>query len=401
MQPTTLSKSRFKTALECPRKLVYATDKNRYVNTKDSDDLLKSLAEGGHQVGALAKLMYPGGIEITAKSIDDQIRETEQLLKQEEITLFEPTFRHGNLLVRVDVLVKRGVDIKLIEVKAKGFDSVKGFRAKGNPNNIDSEWAPYIYDVAFQTLVLERSHEEWNVTPYLMLLDKSASASEQGVGTQFQVIHQGDRVEVVARPGFDPASLDTPLLTTREVSQEVQILRAIPVKTPAGNYEFDALVKWLGEDLAKGVDFPPYIGSQCKKCEFYCEPNEITDENRSGWAECFAIENQRPTNLSRSATVFGLYKLKVTDALLKPDRFALVDVDIEDFKGKKKPGEITLEQRQVLQVEEAQGEGDAFYLERDSLRDALAKWRFPLHFIDFETSRPALPFHKGRKPNEC
>ena len=27
MQPTTLSKSRFKIALECPRKLVYATDK--------------------------------------------------------------------------------------------------------------------------------------------------------------------------------------------------------------------------------------------------------------------------------------------------------------------------------------------------------------------------------------
>ncbi len=123
MQSTTLSKSRFKIALECPRKLVYDTDKMRYVNTKNSDDLLKSLAEGGHEVGALAKLMYPGGIEITASAIDEQVRETVRLLEQAEITLFEPTFRHGNLVVRVDVLVKRGAEIKLIEVKAEGFDS--------------------------------------------------------------------------------------------------------------------------------------------------------------------------------------------------------------------------------------------------------------------------------------
>lgn len=28
------------------------------------------------------------------------------------------------------------------------------------------------------------------------------------------------------------------------------------------------------------------------------------------------------------------------------------------------------------------------------------KWKFPLHFIDFETSTVALPFSKGRKPYE-
>ena len=54
MKATTLSKSRFKIALECPRKLVYSIDP-RYANSKDSDDLLKALAEWGHQVGALAQ----------------------------------------------------------------------------------------------------------------------------------------------------------------------------------------------------------------------------------------------------------------------------------------------------------------------------------------------------------
>lgn len=145
MKATTLSKSRFKIALECPRKLVYSIDP-RYANSKDSDDLLKALAEWGHQVGALAKLMYPGGIEITAVSPEEQIRETQRLLQQDEITLFEPTFRSGNLLVRVDVLVKRGRDIKLIEVKSKGFNPDKdSFRAKKSP--IEKVWRPYLYDV--------------------------------------------------------------------------------------------------------------------------------------------------------------------------------------------------------------------------------------------------------------
>ena len=28
----------------------------------------------------------------------------------------------------------------------------------------------------------------------------------------------------------------------------------------------------------------------------------------------------------------------------------------------------------------------------------MKKWKFPLHFIDFETSTPAIPFTRGRRP---
>jgi hypothetical protein len=86
--------------------------------------------------------------------------------------------------------------------------------------------------------------------------------------------------------------------------------------------------------------------------------------------------------------------------LLRPDRLALSEIDISDLKVKEVPGAISPTHRHVLQVEEARGEGEPIHLERNTLCDALFKWKFPLHFIDFETSRPALPFHKGRKPNE-
>lgn len=398
MKATTLSKSRFKIALECPRKLVYSTD-SRYANSKNSDDLLKALAEWGHQVGALAKLMYPGGIEIQEGSSEAQIRETERQLEQEEITLFEPTFRHGNLLIRVDVLVKRGNDIQLIEVKSKGFNSAKdSFRAQRSP--IEKEWRPYLYDVAFQNMVLEQCHPEWRITPYLMLLDTSATASLPGVGSQFEIKRHGSRVEVATHQGFDPASLAEPLLKAHDVTNEVKTLRENLVETPAGEQKFGDLINWLAGELAEGKDIVPYIGSQCKKCEFYCDPSERTVDCRSGWAECLELKYQRKITFPRPESVFGLYKHSKAATLLRANRIALAEVDTKDIQVNEEPGNISLTQRHVLQIEEAKGEGKAIFLETANLREAFASWRYPLHFIDFETARPALPFHKGRKPNE-
>jgi hypothetical protein len=61
MTPMTLSKTRFTLAMECLRKLDYARDP-RYHDARHNDDFLASLAEGGHQVGELARQMYPGGV---------------------------------------------------------------------------------------------------------------------------------------------------------------------------------------------------------------------------------------------------------------------------------------------------------------------------------------------------
>jgi len=50
MAPRTLSKSRFKLAVECPTKVFYSLDR-RYVNSKDEDEFLQALADGGFQAG--------------------------------------------------------------------------------------------------------------------------------------------------------------------------------------------------------------------------------------------------------------------------------------------------------------------------------------------------------------
>ena len=100
-------------------------------------------------------------------------RRRRQLLARENVTIFEGTIRHGNLLARVDVLRKRGNVVELIEVKSKSFDPTK--RRQEFPRQEDGElrpeWAAYLQDVAFQTYVFRKAYPGLEVRPFLLLVD--------------------------------------------------------------------------------------------------------------------------------------------------------------------------------------------------------------------------------------
>ena len=97
-----LTKSRFKLAVECPTKLFY-TGKDSYRNLLAEDSFMQALAEGGFQVGRMATMRYPNGIEVTERSNTRALARTQELLSSHDnIVLFEPAFAHEGLLVRVD-----------------------------------------------------------------------------------------------------------------------------------------------------------------------------------------------------------------------------------------------------------------------------------------------------------
>jgi len=70
-----LTKSRFKTGLSCPTKLYYQSNPNDFDNNHDENEFMQALAKGGLQVGELAKLYYPGGVEIDGLSKDVQLEQ--------------------------------------------------------------------------------------------------------------------------------------------------------------------------------------------------------------------------------------------------------------------------------------------------------------------------------------
>lgn len=178
--PRYLTKSRFKLALECPTKLFYSGKPQLYPDRREGDEFLQSLAEGGFQVGALAGLMFPGGVEVTARTHDGQLAETEQFLARQGVIIFEAAMRFGHLFIRIDVLKKVDNQVELIEIKAKGHDFTEPLCDVGAMRS-------YLQDVAFQLHVLRSRYPQLNVTSFLMLADKSAICTVQGLNQGFKV----------------------------------------------------------------------------------------------------------------------------------------------------------------------------------------------------------------------
>ena len=95
-----LSKSDFKIASTCPKKLVYK--KASYLTKNDSNEYMEMLAQGGYIVGKLAQLIYPDGIEIKGDTLESAISETKKLIDQNEsITLFEATVISNNKIIKL------------------------------------------------------------------------------------------------------------------------------------------------------------------------------------------------------------------------------------------------------------------------------------------------------------
>jgi hypothetical protein len=318
-----------------------------------------------------------------------------------EVVIFEATIQYENLLIRVDVLEKKGNQIHLFEVKAKGFDPKEDdFRTERGSHPVLAEWRPYLYDVTFQTYVLRLAYPEFAVTPHLMLLDKSVAVNVDGLNSMLPIETDGRQVTVTVDPAFDVHKIDPPVLRRIPVSTEVQVLLDHTLEVNGSQTPFSGFVDRASGILGAGSSFPVHIGSQCKRCSFYVDPVEATPDRKSGWAECMQTRF-RSTPPRRSETVFGLYKVRpeVLTRLLEDGSFALATLS-EDAVSPVDTAhdEIPLAHRQLFQVAEAHGEIDAPIIMKESLDRAIADWQWPLHFIDFETSRPALPYHRGRTP---
>jgi len=83
---------------------------------------------------------------------------------------------------------------------------------------------------------------------------------------------------------------------------------------------------------------------------------------------------------------------------LAENRIAMSDVTEADSAKKPhgKPG-LSLVNAMVAS-QKVQTLDDFFWIEKAALKQEMQQWRFPLHFIDFETTRVAIPFNRGRHP---
>jgi hypothetical protein len=410
-----LTKSRFKQALECPTKLFYTKKASEYANISNEDSFLQSLAEGGFQVGELAKFYFHDNpieekITIETRDEDKAIAETnDMLIREGRVVIAEAAFKYKNLFVRVDILVKEDNKISIYEVKAKSWDVEKDSFFDKKKSKITSSWHPYVYDIAFQKYVVSNSLQKGDVKAYLTLVNKSGETDLDGLNQYFTIEKIDGNTVVKVKDGLRRSDLGkVKLLIDKNVDDECfKIQNEFPVKTDLGEeIIFTDFVQRCSDMYENNIRTQVSIGKKCKDCQF---KNTKNTDLKSGFNECWLSQTnltERQINdesLSIEIWGGGAGSRSLSGELIEKNIYLLKDVDEDDVASKVSSstydGLSPLERRmeQINRVKENTSES---YFDKDGLKEQMDTWNYPLHMIDFETSSVALPFFKGMKPYE-
>lgn len=396
-----LTKSRFKLATECPTKLFY-TGKSKYANQSLDDNFLLALAEGGFQVGELAKCYFPGGHNIKALDYNEALNETNKLLQQEKVTIYEAAIATDKLFIRADILVKDGNNLSLYEVKAKSFDPKEKCPFAGKNGTIESGWRSYLYDVAFQKYVINQALPQYKVSAHLMMIDKSAICPTDGLNQKFQVVKDSNgRKSVSVSKTLTKADLRPKLLCTVNVDAECDQIYAGTDGGSDQSQSFTQRVDFLADSYVSDTKIHSPVSTACAGCEFHIADSDEQPSLLSGKKECWKEDLGWNDEDFNSPTVLDIWNFRKKDKLIEAGRIKMSDITKEDVNPEpdNKPG-ISESKRQWLQIEKFQKEDTSFWLDRENLQREMDSWVYPLHFIDFETTIVAIPFNAGRRPYE-
>ena len=393
-----MTKSRFKLGLECPTKLYY-TGKAEYANQSLTDSFLEALASGGYQVGELAKHYFPGGHDIKTMDHETALAETQAFLQQEQVVIYEAAVKYQNLFARVDILVKDGKQIRFYEVKAKSYDPEKDCFFKKGSKGLKTEWAPYLHDVAFQKHVITKAYPDMQVEAFLMMVNKGVQAATDGLNTRFKIIKSGkNRKEISVSSTLSESDLEPRMLHAVDVQNE---LAYICEEESFEERSFQAHVAHLAAIYGNDNRTQGTLTKACAKCEFRCSSEAKDAGLLDGYRECWTSTlNWTDADLNEPL-VTDIWNFRATDKLMKQGKYKIAQLDETDIEPKPDtlPG-LSQSQRQWLQVQKAQNNDAETYLDIEGLRAEMKNWVYPLHFIDFETSAPALPFTRGMSPYE-
>ncbi len=396
----TLSKSDFKLARTCEAKLYFR--ENGYTDNRDGDPYLALLAEGGYMVEALAKARYPDGVQLDyGRDPAQDYARTLEHLSRDNVTLFEATLIAGRRQARVDILEKKGNVVRLLEVKAKSFDGAEhtssldggrrgALRAVRAPHRILADWEEKLEDITFQVLLLEKMMPDLVIRPFLVLVDKCKHAGVDDVPSYFELVrHERDgaaRLHTARYIGPPELLGELDLITEVDVSEEVAMLRH-DVEGAAALFE-SRLDAPLPVHLA-GVE----RGAKCRDCEFRVD----ADADKNGFAECWrGLATPSPHMLE----LFSVSRARAPDNtpliewMIGEGKAALLDIPLDGLEIRNaNPASVPARQRRQIEFTRR---GEIF--RSDALSDSIDALKPPLYFIDFETSRLALPYHRGMKP---
>ena len=204
-----------------------------------------------------------------------------------------------------------------------------------------------------------------------------------------------------------------------ELGMDINILNEVTQynKIPSGNfYKFGVIIndQYKYSDKIKFsealVSFKKaYVNSEyynwetkfsvCRKCEFRATDEEKSKGKLSGFEYCFKKQHKWSDDDFKKPNAMQIWGFQGKN-LIESNRLLMNQLTENDFNIVTIVDKIAPGERQWIQVTKAIANDNSIYVEKDGLKKEMSEWKFPLHFIDFETSAVALPFTAGRRPYE-
>ncbi len=333
--PPLVSKTTYLMGIQCPKLLWYRYNAKEEI--PEADEAQQAIFDQGHEVGALAKKLFPKGIEIAKDIVElDQVAQRTQETLALRRPLFEAACKTRDCYARADILVPAGRDQwDIVEVKSS--TKVKDVNH---------------HDLAFQKHVFTSAGLKIRKT-FLLHINN----------------------EYVRQGAVDPTKFFTKVDLTDIVSQ---LVLAVPTK--------------VAEMLAviDQKSFPPVrIGKQCHEpydcpliptCwKFLPERNSVLDLYRVG-AHGFNLINQgitRIADIPESATLTGRQLIQ-----WKTARSGKPHVDIAAIKS------FLKQLKHPLSFLDFETFGTAIPLFNDSKPYVQVPFQFSLHIVAKAGARP-------------
>jgi hypothetical protein len=392
-----LTKSRFKLGLECPNKL-YFIGKPEYANCKSEDSFLNALAKGGFQVEELARMHYPGGIFVDSEhhEYEKAVELTQEALKQDNVVIYEAAFLIDGYFIRTDILEKKGRNVRLIEVKAKSFDPSDDHTFIGKKGGLISSWKPYLFDLAFQKRVAQLAYPSLHFEAFLMMADKSKRTSINGLNQLFRVPQDANPRIAIIKKISTLEEIGNSVLSEININSIIDDILSDKYKYHDNLSFYEAMISFKNAYQQDSYFNWPTDFSACKKCEF---KSDSVNQLLSGFEHCFKQQHQWSDEDFRKPNVLEIWNYR-GKGLMEENRLLMDDITENDFKILAEPDKISSGERQWIQVLKARNNDYTPHFEKEGLINEMKNWKFPLHFIDFETSAVALPFSINMKPYE-
>ncbi len=406
----------------------------RYGVERDDLDLTTELPDqikAGLRVGRYSELWAKGEwpshepITINGQSNEENINKTKELLSlDKDLIIFEATFKYNDFVIRTDILVKTGDEVKIIEVKGSSTPKLL-----------------YAFDLWFQKQIIELSNQEYNDWDYsLLLLNR-----EYTHDVRYTEEQEAKFVFVNTNMVTNAHSLGAKKIPEIDPSKSVSWTKSL------NNYWKNELIDWIGLDQTpsfmenkkgKNFTFPieqffeTYLAQEMeinfddilqriREIQLMDQPPKLEFEDRNNKYMksdymIWALQKSGAYEVENSIFDFRGNKLnwKVKCQLFLNGVKSMDEPSIEDIVPATLLSKVKgmSDEQAIMQFLDSDGKGAAGYspiiqrnyfskneklLHKILLKESLADYdRGPIYMYDFETANLAIPEVDKSSPYE-